>query len=110
MFFVQQYITQSAARLMRALFTIALKRGWASVAAKCLCLCKSIDRRQWGIESPLRQFSKAIPADVIRRVERKEFPWERFFDLKSHEVRISCNDVLFNNIVLLFKIIFFTIK
>eukprot|EP01083_Nonionella_stella_P140495 430948_1 len=81
-----QYVTQSAARLMRALFTIAMKRGWAVVATKCLDLCKMTDRRMWGIESPLRQFSRAIPNDVIRRIERKEFPWERFFDLKSHEI------------------------
>lgn len=71
---------------MRALFTIALKNGWASVALKALELSKMIDKRMWSIESPLRQFRQGIPPDVIRRIERKEFPWERFFDLKPHEV------------------------
>ena len=77
------YITQSAARIMRALFEIVLKRGWASVALKCLNLCKMIDHRMWGVQSPLRQF-RGIPADVIKRIEGKDFPWERFYDLEAH--------------------------
>lgn len=77
------YITQSAGRLMRALFEIVLKRGWASAAIKCLNLCKMISRKMWGVQSPLRQFT-GIPADVIKRIEGKDFPWERFYDLEAH--------------------------
>ena len=39
------YITQSAGRIMRALFEIVLKRGWASAAVKTLNLCKMIGHR-----------------------------------------------------------------
>ena len=39
------YITQSAARLMRCLHEIVLKRGWAALADRVLCFCKMIDRR-----------------------------------------------------------------
>jgi len=39
------FITQSAARLMRAIFEIVLHRGWAQLADKALALCKMIDRR-----------------------------------------------------------------
>lgn len=81
-----QYVTQSAGRLMRALFTIGLKNEWSQVAQKCLDFSKMIDKRMWAIESPLRQFYRSIPADVIRRIERKEFPWSRLFDLKAHEI------------------------
>ena len=50
------YITQSAGRIIRSIFEICLKRGWAAVAEKTLNLCKMIDHRMWGCQSPLRQF------------------------------------------------------
>eukprot|EP00457_Paulinella_chromatophora_P000104 gb/GEZN01000104.1/.p1 GENE.gb/GEZN01000104.1/~~gb/GEZN01000104.1/.p1 ORF type:complete len:2168 (+),score=390.44 gb/GEZN01000104.1/:405-6908(+) len=75
------YITQSAGRLMRALFEMTLKRGWAGVAAKCLELSKMVTHRMWGAQSPLRQF-RGIPPEIIKRIEAKDFPWERFYDLQ----------------------------
>ena len=74
------YITQSAGRIMRALFEICLKRGWASAAERALTFCKSIDHRMWAAQSPLRQFSN-VPAEVVKRLEQKEFAWERLYDL-----------------------------
>jgi len=79
------FITQSAGRLMRALFEITLKRGWASVATKMLNLCKMVQHRMWGAQSPLRQF-KGIPSDIIKRIEAKDFPWDRFYDLEAHAI------------------------
>lgn len=79
------YITQSAGRVMRALFEIVLKRGWASAAVKCLNLCKMISHRMWGAQSPLRQF-KGIPSDIIKRIEGKDFVWDRFYDLEAHAI------------------------
>ena len=35
--------------------------------------------------TPLRQFKK-LPDDVIRRIEKKDFPWERFYDLGHSEI------------------------
>ncbi len=35
--------------------------------------------------TPLRQFKK-LPNDVIRRIEKKDFPWERFYDLGHSEI------------------------
>ena len=35
--------------------------------------------------TPLRQF-KRLPEDVIRRIEKKDFPWERFYDLGHSEI------------------------
>lgn len=32
------YVVQSAGRLLRALFAVALKKGWAAVAKRCLAL------------------------------------------------------------------------
>lgn len=42
------YVTQSAGRLMRCLFEICLRRGWAGLTDKALALCKMVTRRMWG--------------------------------------------------------------
>jgi len=44
-----------------------------------------VEKRMWLPMSPLRQF-KAMPQDIVRRLERKEFPWERYFDLNPQEL------------------------
>jgi len=79
------YITQSAARLMRCIHEIVLKRGWSGLAERVLNFCKMIDRRMWLSQTPLRQF-KGIPEDIIKKIERKDFPWERFYDLQPQEI------------------------
>jgi hypothetical protein len=79
------YVTQSAGRLMRALYEIVLKRGWAQLADKALGLCKMINKRMWGSQTPLRQF-KGIPAEILQKVEKKDLPWERYYDLSSQEI------------------------
>lgn len=79
------YVTQSAARLTRAVHEIVLHRGWAQLADKILCLCKMIDRRMWQSMSPLRQFKK-IPDDVVKKLEKKSFPFERLYDLGPNEL------------------------
>lgn len=79
------YVTQSASRLMRAIFEIVLHRGWAQLAEKTLTLCKMIDRRMWQSMSPLRQFRK-MPEEIIKKIEKKNFPWERIIDLEPNEI------------------------
>nr|MBE5726297.1 lethal (3) 72Ab [Cucujiformia] len=79
------YVTQSAARLMRAIFEIVLHRGWAQLADKSLALCKMIDKRMWQSMSPLRQFRK-MPEEIVRKIEKKNFPWERLYDLGPNEI------------------------
>lgn len=79
------YVTQSAARLLRAIFEIVLYRGWAQLADKCLTLCKMIDRRMWQSMSPLRQFRK-MPDEIVKKIEKKGFPWERMYDLEPNEI------------------------
>jgi Sec63 Brl domain len=39
------YVQQSAARILRALFEIALKRQWAALADRALTLCIMVERR-----------------------------------------------------------------
>ena len=40
---------------------------------------------RWQSMTPLRQFKK-LPDDVIRRIEKKDFPWDRFYDLGHSEI------------------------
>ncbi|GAA6043916.1 hypothetical protein JCM8097_004108 [Rhodosporidiobolus ruineniae] len=79
------YVTQSAGRILRAMFEICLKRGWAALTHKALALCQMVEKRMWSTMTPLRQF-KGVPLDVVRRAERKEFPWYRYFDLEPAEL------------------------
>jgi pre-mRNA-splicing helicase BRR2 len=125
------YVTQSAGRLMRCLFEICLKRGWAGLTDKALNLCKEVrqvcvcnmrlciaaavkcghtkrsscchsfigstpnptlcasllqvNHRMWSSQNPLRQF-KGLPAELLSRLEKKDLPWERYYDLKPSEL------------------------
>lgn len=90
------YVHQSAGRLMRAIFEICLRRGWAQLAMRALNTAKMIDYRQWGSATPLRQFKKdvgtgavaasALSAEVLRRIERKDISWDRYYDMKPADL------------------------
>lgn len=80
------YIQQSACRLMRALFEVALKKGWAALANKTLHICKMVERKIWGSQSPLRQFN-TIPEIIIRKLEKNsDILWDRYYDLKPQDL------------------------
>jgi pre-mRNA-splicing helicase BRR2 len=79
------FIRQSAGRLMRCLLDIAMKRSWAGLVNKCLNLCKMVEKKMWLSQSPLRQFTQ-LPDKVARMLERKDIPWERYYDLKPADL------------------------
>ena len=79
------YVRDSGGRLMRCLFELALRRGWARAAATALKLSKCVTRRMWACQTPLRQFKGVLP-DLLARVERKDVPWERYADLSAAEL------------------------
>ncbi|KAL2889402.1 Pre-mRNA-splicing factor brr2 [Ceratocystis lukuohia] len=74
------YVTQSAGRILRAVFEITMKKGWSSVAKTALDLCKMAEKRMWPTMSPLRQFP-SCPKDVVHKMERIEAPWSAYFNL-----------------------------
>ena len=39
------YVAQNAARIIRAMFEIALQNNWPVLAARMLMLCKCVDKR-----------------------------------------------------------------
>nr|ODN85918.1 pre-mRNA-splicing helicase BRR2 [Cryptococcus depauperatus CBS 7841] len=79
------FIQQSAGRILRAIFEICLKKGWAGPMRAALDLCKMVERRMWKSMSPLRQFVR-IRGEIIQKAERKDFPWYRYFDLDAAEL------------------------
>lgn len=80
------YVTQSAGRLARALLHIAISRRWANLVERCLTLCKMVSKRQWTSQTPLRQFLPAVSDEVLRRIERKDVDFDRYYDLTAAEV------------------------
>ncbi|KAJ3337146.1 activating signal cointegrator 1 complex subunit [Gonapodya sp. JEL0774] len=63
------YVAQNSARILRALFEVALNRNWGPAASRILSLSKSVDKRLWSFEHPLSQFD--LPVDVIKKLEAK---------------------------------------
>ncbi|KAI9834766.1 MAG: hypothetical protein M1819_002852 [Sarea resinae] len=74
------YVTQSAGRILRAIFEICLKKGWSLVAKTALDLCKMAEKRMWPTMTPLRQFP-SCPRDIVQKAERIDVPWSSYFDL-----------------------------
>ncbi|GAA5924697.1 uncharacterized protein JCM15063_005710 [Sporobolomyces koalae] len=62
------YVSQNAARIVRALLDIALARRWAPVSVKLLSMSKSIEKRMWSFVHPLSQFG--LPADLVFNIEK----------------------------------------
>ncbi|GAA5961591.1 hypothetical protein JCM3765_002639 [Sporobolomyces pararoseus] len=62
------YVSQNAARIVRALLDIALARRWAPVSVKLLSMSKSIEKRMWSFVHPLAQFG--LPSDLVFNIEK----------------------------------------
>ena len=41
--------------------------------------------RRWQSMCPLRQFKK-LPEEVVKKIEKKNFPFERLYDLNHNEI------------------------
>jgi len=74
------YVTQSAGRILRAIFEITLQKGWSSVTKTALDLCKMAEKRMWPTMTPLRQFP-SCPREIVAKAERIDVPWNSYFDL-----------------------------
>ncbi|XP_061631426.1 activating signal cointegrator 1 complex subunit 3 isoform X1 [Phyllopteryx taeniolatus] len=79
------YVAQNAARIVRALFEIALRKRWPTMTYRLLTLCKVIDKRLWGFAHPLRQFSN-LSHIVLTRLEEKKLTVDRLKDMRKDEI------------------------
>ena len=70
---------------MRGLFEIALHRRWPAMAHKLLVLCKTVDKRLWAFENPLRQFT-ILNHETLVKLEAKKASIHRLRDMKPSEI------------------------
>lgn len=80
------YVAQNAARLLRALFEIALNRNWGPAAQVMLSLCQAVDRRMWPFEHVLKQFE--IPYDIGEKLERTKPTIEQLREMDVSDVGV----------------------
>jgi antiviral helicase SLH1 len=78
------YVAQNAARICRALFMIALNRGWGYQCTVLLSLCKSIEKRMWHKQHPLHQFD--LPRPILNKLDEK-WPASAMEELREMEPR-----------------------
>ncbi|GFE52758.1 sec63 domain-containing DEAD DEAH box protein [Babesia ovis] len=83
------FITQNAGRILRALYEIALSNGWSQLAQRLFDLSKMVEKRMWSVMLPLRQF-KSLPDELVLKLERNDFTWDRYYDLSSVELGELC--------------------
>ena len=55
------------------------------MSAKLLAISKSIDKRLWPTENPLRQFP-ILTYETVNKLERKEAHVERLRDMSATEI------------------------
>lgn len=80
------FIQQSAARIMRCLFEISVRRNWAALAKLTLAFSNMVSHRIWRSQTPLRQF-RNVPEVVARKLERKsDIEWSRYPDLTASDL------------------------
>ncbi|CAG6016100.1 unnamed protein product, partial [Menidia menidia] len=79
------YVAQNAARIVRALFEIALRKRWPAMTYRLLTLCKVIDKRLWGFAHPLRQFS-SLSHVVLNRLEEKKLTVDKLKEMRKDEI------------------------
>lgn len=79
------YVAQNAARIVRALFEIALRKRWPAMTHRLLTLCKVIDKRLWGFAHPLRQFPTLSHA-VLNRLEEKKLTVDKLKEMRKDEI------------------------
>ncbi|KAH0845004.1 hypothetical protein AYO21_04074 [Fonsecaea monophora] len=63
------YVAQNSARICRALFMIALNRGWGYQCQVLLSMCKAIEKQIWPFQHPFHQFD--LPVPVLKNLDDK---------------------------------------
>ncbi|CAD6202628.1 unnamed protein product [Miscanthus lutarioriparius] len=81
-----QYISQSLARIMRALFEICLHRGWSEMSSLLLQYCKAVDRKIWPHLHPLRQFDKDLSPQILWKLEERNVDLDHLYEMEENEI------------------------
>ena len=79
------YVAQNSSRIVRGLFEICLKKGWASLSTKLLELSKCLEHQMWSTDHPLKQFNK-LSFEIINRLEEKKTTIDRLRDMTENDI------------------------
>ncbi|CAE1313527.1 ASCC3 [Acanthosepion pharaonis] len=85
-FYIKYATIENGARIVRALFQIALRKGWPIMASRLLTLSKTVDKRQWEFESPLRQFQHCLSFEVVNKIEKANLTLEKMREMTYQEI------------------------
>ena len=55
------------------------------MASRLLSLCKTVDKRLWGFESPLRQFP-ILSSEIITKIEARRLKIDKLREMDSKEI------------------------
>lgn len=85
------YIKDSAQRILRALYDIAVERGYGLTARSVLRMFLMVLHRQWAVQSPLRQVRKLMASQtfqtIVDTLESRRVDWETLQDLSLEDLQ-----------------------
>lgn len=85
------YVKDSAQRIMRALYDIALERKFGKTARKVMHMYLMVLRRQWIVQSPLRQLKDQLASQfystVIDALESRRLDWPTIQSLQLEDMQ-----------------------
>lgn len=61
------------------------------MALRMLTLCKTVDKRLWGWEHPLRQ-CEGLSFEILRKLEEKNLTIEQMKDMDAKEIGMISSD------------------
>lgn len=81
----QAYVVQNAARIVRALFDVVLRKGWSLMAGRLLVFSKVLEQRLWSSENPLRQF-RTLSFEILSKIENRNLTIDRLREMDATEI------------------------
>uniref|UniRef100_A0A914KRM4 Activating signal cointegrator 1 complex subunit 3 n=1 Tax=Meloidogyne incognita TaxID=6306 RepID=A0A914KRM4_MELIC len=87
------YISQNAGRIARAIFEIALRRGWAQTTEACLTMAKCIEQRLWPFNSPLRHLADVdlLSFNIVQKIESRRMNLFSLYDMDAKDLGYLCS-------------------
>lgn len=80
------YCQQNAARIIRAIFQMAMYKAWSSLADRALNLCLWVEHRLWMWDHALKQLGADLPPTVYQHLESKDMGIDRLKELDEGEI------------------------
>ena len=86
------YITQNAARIVRALFEIVLRKNLPLLSGRMLRFAKCIERQMWDFEHPLKQHPLLKP-EIVAKFDDRNVTLDKLRELTGKEIGLLIRNV-----------------